>query len=186
MKDETILELYRQRKEDAIRETEQRYRPLLLRIALNILGNTEEAAEIVNDALLLAWSRIPPEKPRVFSAWLKKVTRFMAIDRLRTNTRKKRGGGEYDLSLSEIEEMASGEGSPDAIVESKELAQCIGKWLRMQSAEKRSLFLGRYFDFISIRDLSKTRGMTESAVKVQLLRLRNDLKQFLKKEGYDL
>ena len=186
MDDERILELYQLRKEEAILETQKSYRPLLHRIAMNILGNKEEAEEIVSDVLFTAWERIPPEKPRIFSAWLKKVTRFTAIDRLRNSTALKRGGSEYDLSLSEIEEMASGNGSPEAVIETKELAQCIGKWLKTQASDKRTLFLDRYFDFMNIRELAKCRGMTESAVKVQLLRLRKDLKSFLQKEGYDL
>ena len=49
MKDDMIVELYWQRDETAIRETEAKYGHYLKRIAYNILSDWEDARESVND-----------------------------------------------------------------------------------------------------------------------------------------
>lgn len=50
MDDESIIELFFARNEKAITETEHKYGRLCFHIAMNILGNTEDAEECVNDA----------------------------------------------------------------------------------------------------------------------------------------
>lgn len=64
MDDKTILELYMERSEDAIKETEKAYGRYCHYIAYTILHSDEDAEEIVNDTLLKAWQVIPPAKAR--------------------------------------------------------------------------------------------------------------------------
>ena len=184
MEDERIIELYYSRDEEAIRETEAKYKQTLFRTAVHVLGNPEDAEDVVNDVLLKTWNSIPPARPQVLSAWLRKLTRRTAIDVYRKESRIKRGGSEYDLALSEIGEMASGTDGPEELLGAKELARIINAWLRTISPEKRRIFLLRYFDSESIRDIARATGKTESAVRVTLLRLRDSLKEHLNEEGY--
>ncbi len=186
MEDENIIRLYFERDEQAIKETELKYKTLLIHTASNVLGDFDEAEEIANDVLLRTWNSIPPERPRAFSAWLRKVTRRAAIDRFRMKSREKRGGSEYDLALSEIAEMASDRGRPEEMISAKELARMINTWLRTRDAEKRRIFVLRYFDSESVRKIAELSGKSESNVKVTLLRLRESLAEYLRKEGYEL
>ncbi len=68
MEDENILELFCQRKEQALLETQARYGRLCRRVADNILSDARDAEECVNDTWLQAWRSIPPERPARFSA----------------------------------------------------------------------------------------------------------------------
>ena len=92
MDDEAILTLYRQRDSSAVAETEAKYGRLCFSVAHNILFNREDSEECVNDTWLHAWNAIPPEWPLRFSAWLTRVTRNLAISRLRESRAQKRGG----------------------------------------------------------------------------------------------
>ena len=186
MDDEKIIELYFARDEQAVRETEGRYGPLLRRTAENVLGSPEEAEEVANDVLYRAWNSIPPERPKVFRAWLRKITRRAAIDVLRTRSREKRGGTEYDVALSEIEEMASDSDGPEDVIGAKELARLINAWLRTLDREKRQAFVLRYFDSESVRSISEILMRSESWVKITLMRLRSALAEYLRGEGYIL
>ena len=105
--DETIVEMYWERKESAIEQTEQHYGRYLQKIAYNILADWEDSKECVNDACLAAWRSIPPHRPKVLQSYLAKLTRQIAIDRLRSRKSIKRKASEYILSLSEMSDNFS-------------------------------------------------------------------------------
>ena len=104
MEDLKIIELFFERNENAISETERKYGPYLLKIAYNILFDSEDSKECVNDTYMKAWNHIPPQKPKFLSTFLAKITRSLAIDIFRKKNTEKRGNSEFALSLSELDE----------------------------------------------------------------------------------
>ena len=99
MEDGKILELFYARSEQAIRETETKYGAYCYSVAIHILEDRQDAQECVSDTWLSAWNSIPPQRPRVFSAFLARITRNLAIDRWRESRTAKRGGGEMKYAL---------------------------------------------------------------------------------------
>lgn len=186
MEDETIVSLYWARDERAIRETEEKYDRYLTKIAYNILNDTQDSQESVNDTYLAAWDSMPPHRPSVLSAYLAKLTRRISIDRFRYRTRTKRLPSEYALSLSELSDCVSGGNTTEEIVNVKLLADSIGIYLRLQSPEARAAFLGRYYFLDSVKEIAAYCGISESKVKTLLYRTRLGLKDYLEKEGFDL
>ena len=186
MEDERILDLYWQRDEAAIRETERKYGRYLTKIAYGILTNAEDSQESVNDAYLGAWNSIPPHRPGVFSAYLAKITRRCSIDIFRRRHREKRLGCEYALSLDELEDCVSAGDSPVETVELGELTRAIENYLRSLDWEARTAFIARYFFLDSIREIAACHHMSESKVKSLLFRTRKGLREYLIKEGVTL
>ena len=186
MEDEAIVSLYWDRDERAIRETEEKYDRYLTKIAYNILNDREDSRESVNDTYLAAWDSMPPHRPSVLSAYLAKLTRRISIDRFRYRTRDKRAGSEYAISLSELGDCVSGGNTTEEIVNVKLLADSIGIFLRLQSKDARTAFIARYYFLDSIRDISRSTGMSESKVKSLLHRTRIALKKYLEEEGFSL
>ena len=184
MEDEQIVSLYWDRDENAIRETEIKYDRYLTKIAYNILNNTEDSRESVNDTYLAAWDSMPPHKPSILSAYLAKLTRRISIDCFRYRTRDKRMASEYAVSLSELGDCVSGGNTTEEIVNVKLLADAIGIYLRLQSEEARTAFIGRYYFLDPIKEVAAYCGMSESKVKSLLYRTRLDLKEYLEKEGF--
>lgn len=182
MEDKEIIELYRQRNETAISETENKYGKYLTKIAYNILADIEDCNESVNDTYLKTWYSIPPHCPVVFSAFLAKITRQISIDIYRKKNTKKRHGSEYAVSIDELYDCAGTDGSPEEEVDLKVLSSAIGSYLADISEESRSVFICRYYFFDSIRDISDSHSMSESKVKSMLHRTRLGLKEYLKKE----
>lgn len=107
MQDEKILDLYWERNESAIYETEQKYGRYLTKIAYNILADMEDSKESVNDTYLGAWNSMPPHKPEILSTYLVKITRRISIDLFRKRNRKKRQISEYTISLEELGDCVS-------------------------------------------------------------------------------
>lgn len=183
MDDQTILDLYRQRSEQAIAETSRKYNGYCYSIAYNILANKEDSEEAVSDTWMTAWNVIPPRRPTVFSAFLGKVTRHLSIDRWRVRTAQKRGGGEVALALDELGECVGGGIDPAGAMERKELVVSLNRFLAALSETERSVFLCRYWYLDSVPAIAVSFGFSRSKVTSMLHRTRKKLRVHLEKEG---
>lgn len=180
MEDRHIIALLFQRAETALEAMEESYGARLLAIAVNILGDTRDAQECVNDTYLALWNSIPPEKPDPLCAYAYRVARNTAYSRLRSRQAKKRSGG-YDLSLDELAECIGTHTLEDRINE-QELGQAINRFLGTLSRENRVIFLRRHWFGDSVKDIARSLGMEESTVSARLSRTRSKLKAYLQKE----
>lgn len=183
MEDKAILELFWARSEDAIVETEHKYGRYCHYIAFNILNSHEDSEECVNDTCLKAWQIIPPQRPNRLATFLGKITRNLALDRYKFNNRDKRGGSQLPLVFEELEAFIGASDPEQYMVDEMVLTDCINRFLGSLPTEKRILFMRRYWHFSSIKDIARDFSISEGKVKMTLLRTRNELKQFLEKEG---
>lgn len=183
MEDERIIDLYWARQENAIVETDKKYGNYCRSIALHILKSMEDSEECVNDTWMKAWDSMPPKRPDFLSAFLGKITRNISISRYRMNHARKRGSGEVDLLLMELEECLPSAKSVEEEIEGKETAAAIDRFLYGIDEESRNIFIRRYFFVDSIKEITKRFGISESKVKSQLFRTRNKLRDHLEKEG---
>lgn len=186
MQDEEIIQLYFERKEAAIAETETAYGKYLLKIAYNILADIEDCKECVNDTYLKAWNTIPPNKPAVLSAYLGKIARENAIDIYRKKNRNKRKMSEYALALDELTECVSDKENAESTVDAKLLGKEISRFLNTVSDENQAVFVMRYYHCDSLKNISQQLNMSEAKIKSMLHRTRKGLKKHLIKEGFDL
>ena len=186
MDDESIVRLYWDRNEDAITESSGKYGSYCASIARNILRDTSDAEECVNDTWLRAWNAMPPHWPKVLSAFLGKITRHLSFDRYRALHREKRGGGNLDAALEELSECVSGKDDTEARYEESELREEIERFLRELPEEKRCMFLLRYWYADGIPEIAGRMGVSENSVSVSLHRLRGRLRQHLTERGFDV
>ena len=184
MTDERIVQLYWDRDESAVAETQSKYGRYLTKIAYNILTDMEDSLESVNDTYMYAWKSIPPHRPNVLSTYLAKITRRVAIDILRKKSRDKRIPSEYTFSLSELDDCIPHRQTTEQQIEAEELAKAINAYLKTISSEARNLFVGRYFYLDSLKDVARYCGMSEAKAKSMLYRTRCGLKVYLEQEGY--
>ena len=186
MDDPTIVNLYLQRDETAIRETAEKYGHRLRSLAYGFVENLQTAEECENDTYMEAWNAIPPHEPKQYLyAFLARITRHIALDVCRSRSRLKRSAYLCELT-KEMEQCIP---SPDdnlCRLEKAELAQAINGFLATLSAEKRDIFLRRYWFMDAIPVIAYRCGYSESKVKSILFRLRNQLRMYLQREGYDL
>lgn len=183
MEDQKIIELYFDRNETAISETDKKYGSYCHTIAYRILQNLPDAEECVNDTWLRAWDAMPPQRPSVLRQFLAKITRNLSLDRWRSANAEKRGGGEAALALEELGECVSMEGNPATQLELEELKQAIGDFLQGLSERERSIFLRRYFYLEKPEQIAKAYLLKKANVRLILSRTRQKLREYLEKEG---
>lgn len=185
MDDAKIVQLYFDRDEQAIPATADKYGNYCTSIAKNILGNYEDAEECVNDTYLNTWNAIPPHRPKMLSTFLGKIVRNLAFNRYKLNTADKRGGGEIIAVLDELAGCVSGNDDVEQAYDYKELVAAINDFLGTLPAEKRNIFVCRYWYTDSISDIAARYNMTYSAVSMTLNRLRIKLHNYLIERGYE-
>ena len=182
--DSGIVELFLERNEQALVFAARKYGVSLRKIALAVLGDESDAQECENDAYLKAWNSIPPNEPRTWLLpYLSKLVRETAIDRLRKEQAKKRAAQFTELT-QEIESSLPSLNDVETEVDGALLSAAISAFLRQQPLQKRNIFLRRYWYMDSVAEISKRYSVSEGKVKTVLFRLRGDLKDHLKREGY--
>lgn len=184
MEDSEIVLLYWERDQRAISETKTKYGQHCLTIARNILNKNEDSEECVNDTWFHTWNSIPPNKSSFLKLFLTRITRNLAIDKLRSICREKRKGNEAADILDEIEECCIGNDNVESEVDTKELGKAINAFLHKRTLRDRCIFLRRYFYGESVSDIAKQMGLSVNVVSLSLSRNRKRLQEYLKQEGW--
>ena len=184
MEDVQIIDLYWQRDESAIRETDSKYGRFCQKLAMNILHSFQDSEECVNDTYLAAWNSIPPTRPSKLSAYLGRLTRNLSLNRYKSNNAARRGGGEFALSLDELDDCIADTISEEQDAEA--LGKIISEFLYTQTKETQQVFVRRYFYSDSIADICDRFGMSESRAKSMLHRTRLALRAYLGEHGINI
>ncbi|MCR5093682.1 MAG: sigma-70 family RNA polymerase sigma factor [Lachnospiraceae bacterium] len=185
MQDHEIVDLYWARSESAITETNVKYGSYCRKIAMNIVDNSEDSEECINDTYLSAWNTMPQERPELLGSYLAAIIRNHALTLYRKTHSQKRGAGQTALALDELLEVA-GTSSTEDMVDMSLLSEHINRFLSGLNKNERIAFVRRYFYVDPLTDIASKLSMSESAVKSLLFRLRGRFKTYLMKEGYEL
>ena len=184
MDDNRIVELYLLRDETAIKQTSEKYGNRLRSLAYGIVNDHQTAEECENDTYMKAWNTIPPHEPRSYLyAFLARITRHISLNICRDRSRLKRNAFICELS-TEMEQCIPAPDDTECRIDDIALGEAINGFLGTLSEGKRNIFIRRYWYLDSIADISKRFALSESKVKTTLFRCRNQLREYLEKEGY--
>ena len=173
----SVVSLYLQRSEKAIRETERLYGRLFLRIAANITADPGLAEEVVNDTYLALWNRIPPAQPESLQAYGSAVARNLAISRVRAER-----AGKRPQVLCELDEVFPDVSEKDPAGDT-DLGEHLTRFLQAEDRLSRVVFVMRYFEEEPLDRIAERTGLSEGAVKSRLHRTRQKLRKYLEKRG---
>lgn len=181
MEDSEIIRLLFQRDQQALTGLAGAYGSLCGGLALRILGDRRDAEECVNDVWLRVWNAIPPARPERLPAYLCRITRNLALDRLAGCRRQKRGG-ESAFLLCELSECLPARWDTEELADDS-VARAIEDFLSGLDRRSRTLFLRRYFYAEPVSTLAEAFSMKASTVSTTLNRLRTRLRHYLEQEG---
>ncbi len=179
MNDTEIVDLYWQRSDRAIKETDRKYGPYCRTIAYNILHNPEDTEECVDDTWMGAWGSRPDKRPARLSAFLGRITRNLALNRITWQNSQRRGGGELPLALEELGDCVPSAFNLEEELEARELEEKLRRFISGLPKAQRRVFLGRYYYLLSVEELAERLGFSQSKVKSMLFRARKNLLDYL-------
>ncbi len=181
--DEEIIDLYFERDERAVDETDLKYRKYLFAVAYNILYCNEDCEECLNDTYVGAWNTMPPQRPLNLKAFLTTILRRSAINRYREAQMQKRVPSNMTSALEELDYMLSGD-TVDDEVDAKRLGKVISAYLKTLSKRQRYIFMSRYYMAESIDKIASDMSVSKSTVNKEISLIKEGLQNTLEKEGY--
>lgn len=182
MDDDAIIQLFFERREDAVEQVRIKYHAACMHLLRNLLQNEHDAEECANDVYLALWNTIPPQRPKPLLTYLLKIARNQAIHRITYANAQRRSG--QTLPLDELEDCIASEKTVEQVVEGKLLQAQITSFLQALPGTDRQLFIRRYWFCDSVEELAQRFGWSESKIKSKLFRLRNRLREDLSREGF--
>lgn len=181
MDDKRIVELFWERSENAIAETDKKYGRYILYIASNVLSDDEDAREVQNDTYLRTWNSLPPERPANLRSYVGTICRNLSLDRYRRKRAEKRGGC-IEVAIDELSECIPDTRECDE-AESERIADALNRFISGLNVKQRRIFVQRYWYMCSIEQIAREHSMNQNTVTTVLYRTREKLKTFLEKEG---
>jgi RNA polymerase sigma-70 factor, ECF subfamily len=171
----------------AFEELVRRYDRRLLRIALNVTHNSDDAEEAVQDAFFKAYRNLDKFRADAkFSTWLFRI----AVNESLMKLRKKRGeeactasvDSEYENDFAFAESnLADWSPNPEALYGASEFREILICSLQKLSPALRVVFVLRDMEEHSIVETSDMLHVSPNAVKSRLSRARRQLREELSK-----
>ena len=184
LSDAEIVELLWTRSERGLHSTDQKYGRFCHRIAMNLLGQREDAEECVNDVYLALWNTIPPNRPASLMAYIGKITRNISISRLRMREARRRDCTGLVL-LDELAECLPDPAGTDP-ADDIALRDALEEFLHSLSEEDRFIMLRRYYDGEDLGSVASSLNLRAGTVRVRLHRLRERLRDHLQERHISL
>lgn len=147
----------------------QRMRPMLLSTALGILGNEEDAEDVVQDALLRLW-QLHEEDIQNLEGMARVIVRNLAVDKVRKRIPL---SGVDDVDIPDVtttEYMSEREERLMALVEALPVLQ-------------QTILRLRHMEGMEMKDIAQIAGTTEDNIRKILSRSRMKLLEQMKKGG---
>ena len=181
--DEQIIDMYWERNPDAIQETDQKYGNVLRNVANNILFDALDCEECKNDAYLGIWNAIPSARPDVFSAFIMRIMRRIAIDRYKEKSRKKRIPSQYTISIEELKGSISSGIAVEEAYEAREIGDMITNYVGSLNERQRYIFIDRYYLSEPIEKTASDLSISVRTAYREIEKIKQGLKEYLEGNG---
>ena len=126
---------------------------------------------------------MPPQRPSLLRAFFGTITRNLALNRWEKQHAQKRGSGQLPLALEELSQCVPAATTVEQAMEDRELTALLERFLDSLPHHARTIFLRRYWYLMSVKDIARSLSVSESKVKMSLLRSRSKLRDLLEREG---
>lgn len=179
--DERIIELYWQRNEEAIKETNIKYGNFLFRIAYNILHDRLDCEECQNDTYLHIWNAIPPTKPSSFSAFIAQIVRNIAINRYKEKSAQKRIPSELTISIEDINTTLINDNASEIDNNTNEIAKLINEYVKKLPSRQQYIFIDRFYLAEPVDTIANDLSISVPTVYREIEKIKQGLKLYLER-----
>jgi RNA polymerase sigma-70 factor (ECF subfamily) len=154
----------------------------LYRFAFRLLGNNEEAKDIVQEVMIKVWSgRDQLDQVQNMEAWCMRITKNLSLDRLRQQQRRPTDSLEKGMHLSHHSL------TPAEAAEMGERMKRINQLMAELPDKQRQVMHLRDIEGYSYNEICEILEIDMSQVKVNLFRARNSIREKLQKmDAYGL
>lgn len=187
MTEQELVALAQAGDQDAFAQLVEANQNKIYTLALRMTGNSEDAADLAQEAFLKVWRALPDfQGESGFSTWLYRLTSNLCIDFLRRENRRR--------SIASISSLDDEEGplptdvpdrrfTPEDELERRELRTAVDRGLRRLSDEHRQVLALRAVEGLSYTEIAGVLDLEVGTVKSRIARARSALRTILLKDG---
>ena len=149
--------------------------PRLQRVALRLLGNTEDAEDMVQEVYMKLWSKrdaLPDVKE--VEAYCVTLTKNMCIDRLRIAEADKADADEVPTMLAATDDVEAQVERHDAVEQVKQIIETLPE-------HQQQVITLRDIEDCSFEEIAEQTGLTAVNVRMLLSRARKTIRERFKK-----
>jgi len=153
----------------------------LYRFAFRLLGNSEEAKDVVQETMIKVWNGRDLAEVQNMEAWCMRITKNLSLDKLRSKQHKSTD------SITEGFEVRQNDLSPHDKTELKESMKRIDELMSQLPDKQRQVMHLRDVEGHSYNEICEILELDMSQVKVNLFRARNAVREkLIKLNAYGL
>jgi len=174
--------------QDAFRVLMDRHLSTILRLAMNITGNTVDAEEAAQEAFLLAYNKLPSfREEAAFGTWIYRIAVNCSLNLVKRRERDLGWNAQsLELSSSGDEIVASAHPSPEAELLQSESFKFRQQALLTLTPMERTAFLLRHMEDESMDTIAKALGVSINSAKQAVFRAVLKLRRELLISGTEL
>jgi RNA polymerase sigma-70 factor (ECF subfamily) len=165
---------------DAFRKLVPASQGLAWALAVRMLGDEEEARDVVQEAFIRVWRHLPRFRPETrFTTWFYRIVSNLALDRLRARRRRSR------ILVSAPEKVLLGIADPSGGTGPGEepLSDRLSGLIGLLPPVQRLVYVLRDLHELTVREVTRVTGLPEHSVKTNLFHARRRLRQELEAAG---
>lgn len=190
MKDTEIIEMLKERNEEAINVIELQFGTRLKNIIRNIVKDEEDVSECLNDVYMKVWNSIPPTEPENLEAYLSTAAKNTAINRYNSKNRKTNIPEQMIISADDDNfiEPAAPERTDETVenmLREEKIRALMIAYVRGLPQDDQKIFVARFYYNTKIRIIAKKVGCPVGTVKSALNRMKKGVTKYLRKEGIE-
>jgi RNA polymerase sigma-70 factor, ECF subfamily len=171
--DEALMARVARGDEPAYRQLARRHLPVAIALARRILGNSADAEDVAQDALLRVWIHAPRWQPlALFRTWFRRVVVNLCLDR-------KRRVPWVDLEAAG--ELVDPKAGPSEQIEHSERDRLVQAAIAELPARQRTAIALTYGEGLSNAEVADALDTSVSAVETLLVRGKQNLRRALAK-----
>jgi len=193
--DDELVARSRDGDREAFRVLFERKHRRLYRVSRQILGDSGEAEEVVQEVFLTLWRKLDQYREgNGLDAWLARITTNRSIDRWRSRQSESRAREEVVTRSSAGEARPEGTawptrlagGTPESLAEWRQLQAIWDELAAALPPRQRAAFVLKEIEGIATRDVARALGCSPSTVRSHLAAARASLQEALREHYPEL
>ena len=171
---------------NAFEKLVKEYEKNVYNLALRMTGNSEDAADMSQEAFIKAYNSITSFRgDSKFSVWLYRIVSNVCLDFLRSRSRKQTVSlsAENDDGEDVELDIADETQSPELLLDRSMTRDAVRRGLAALPPDHREILLLREIQGLSYEEIASVLGLVEGTVKSRIFRARKKLCSFLIKDG---
>lgn len=158
---------------DAFRLLVRRYGDVLYGHALRLVGNPDEAGDLVQQAFVRGYRKLGScRDPDRVGAWLFRILSNLTKDHLRSPKGR-------EISLDRLPEIPESRGDPSVAVEREEMRGRLQAAMGRLTTEQREAFVLKHLDGRSYEEMAAVLDVSVASLKMRVHRAREALRELL-------